>query len=112
MARGPAASTDAPLNVQFHPVEGELELRVGRQLCGTVRHEQPPRAGRAERVERLVEREVPARRAMVELAAKERCLADEEVGVAREVRETVAGGGVARVCQRALAVGDAQRASL
>src|SRR5204863_6263933 len=64
------------LDVHFHPVIGEIEAGIGGQLGGAVRDEQPARARGAECVERLVEREVSARRAVVELAAEERRLAE------------------------------------
>ena len=73
------------LDVDLEPVVGELVLVRRRQLARTVRDEEPLRVRRLERVDRLVEREVPARLA-VELTAQERRLADEEIGVARRLR--------------------------
>ena len=65
------------------------------------------RARRLEGGDRLVRRQVPAR-VGVGVARDERRLAEEQVGPARNVDERVARRRVARVRERALAVGDAE----
>ena len=66
------------------------------QLARAVRDEEPRAPDCLERVHRLLEREVAARLA-VEVAAEQRRLADEEVGVPRGLDELGARRRVARV---------------
>src|SRR5436309_1997357 len=78
-----------------------------RQLHGSVRDQQPPRARRRERLDRLLGREMAARVAVV-TAVLEGRLAEKEVGVARELGELVRRRGVARVRERRSRVRDAK----
>ena len=64
-----------------------------------MRHEQALRARSLERLDGLVQREVPTRLA-VELAPEQGRLADEQVGVARRLDQLLRGCGVARVCEQ------------
>src|SRR6185437_4922702 len=71
----------ASLDLADESVVGELNALVDRQLGGPVRQQQPLGAGARMCVERLLERKVPARIA-VELAARERGLAEEQIRAA------------------------------
>src|ERR687891_2133497 len=75
------------------------------------RAQQPLRVRRAERLDRLVGGEMPARLA-VELAPQERRLADEEVDLARELRKALARARVARVREHLARVPHAQAVRL
>src|SRR4029079_9253357 len=59
--RGYQEPRAATLDRQLEPVVGELVLAVRRELGRAVREQQPLRARRLERCERLVEREMTAR---------------------------------------------------
>ena len=76
-----------------------------------MREQEPLRARRLERLDGLVEREVTARLA-VELAAEERRLAHEEVGIAGGLDELARGRRVARVGEHVAVRLDAERVRL
>ena len=78
-------------DLDLHAVVGELDAVAAAAAPRAVRDEQRCARRGLERLERLVEREVAARLA-VELAVVERRLADEEVGVARELDELARSG--------------------
>ncbi len=94
-------------DLELHPVVGELDAVRGWELRGAVRQQQPARAGRRVRLERLVRAQVAARLA-VRVAVVERRLTDEEVGVASELRDALARAGVTRVRERRGAVRHAE----
>src|SRR4051794_29591281 len=75
-------------------VHGPFDLGGERQLVGAVDDDQPLRAARTEGVDGLVLREVPS---LGRLGAAQRRLAEEDIGVLRELDEAVARAGVAGV---------------
>src|SRR5688572_27567285 len=76
-------------DLDLHPVVRECYAFGGRQLGRAVREEEVARARGGIRLERLLGAQVAARLA-VGLAGLERRLADEEVGVARELGDPLA----------------------
>src|SRR5207248_11421710 len=94
-----AGALKRSLDLELEPVVGALEAVGEWQLVRAVRDEEALGARGHEGGERLVDVEVPARLA-VELAPLERRLAEEEVGVAREVGELPPGSAGARVRAR------------
>ena len=101
----PSAPTSAPLvELELQAVVGELEAVGERQLRRAVGQQQPLRArARSAATAPRPARQVPAGRPVV-LAAHERRLAEEEVGVAAELGERVARAAVARVREDAVAL--------
>src|SRR5438067_10971344 len=99
------ARMDRVLDLELEAVIGELDVLVEWPLLGPVRHEQPPRAGGMESATRFVQRKMPARLGLV---VGERGLADEEVGVPRQIRQRVARARVAGVREHTRLVRDAE----
>src|SRR6202035_2350559 len=82
------------LELELEAVVGELDVVIERALLGPVGDEEAVCAGGAERLERLLQREMAAR---LRLVMGQRRLADEQVRVAGELREGVARPRVTRV---------------
>ena len=95
--------TPGVLELELEPVVGELEAGRRRSFVRTVREHDPFHMRGSRRRFHLVHGEMPPLGA-VELAARERRLAEEKVGVARDLGERGARTAVARVREHAVAL--------
>ena len=98
VSRG-AASPASPLQIQLEAVVGPLDSGRDDELGRAVGEQHAARTGLRGGCERLVDAEVAAGLTVV-LAAIERRLADEEIGVACELGEPLARAAVSRVGDR------------